>query len=278
MAIQDKEKSFFKINGYNFNVSVDSSVDNEINLVKNRMFVPRNMWGYNDIQWTNFSGEDMTLTIFSRIYETYTGEKTQPEEENMGISDFYDEARTPHAVLKYWSQNFVPCVVVTDLQSFNNGTYVIDSLKQSNPTYDMVQSDLTLVTYENPEERKVVYFAPLEKPSSPYDEDTSFFSALALEVMNLGYHTQTCACTNITPADDCIATVESEVETIQKLLQKWGYFPNYTRTTGSIKPNGRFCYHTTQALKKFQEDEGIPVSGDFSDETRSRFLKRIVEE
>lgn len=265
--------SYFKINGYNFKISTDSSSESELNLVINRMFLPDKLWGYNDIQWTNFTGENLTLTIYSRIYDTYTGDNAQPVEESAAIKDFYNTPRTPHAVLKYWAQNFVPCVVMTDLQSFEDGTYVIDTFKQSNLTYDFIATDLTLKMYEKPQDQVQTYW----KPKGYTLPDTSQFTAKALEIQEIGFHAQECNCTEHTPAEECTSVENNDVRTIQTWLQKWGYFPAYSQKTGNIYVNGKYCFHTTQAMKKFQEAEGIPTTGDFTDETRSKFFKKIVE-
>ena len=273
MVKSKDDYSYFKINGYNFRLSTDSSSESELNLVINRMFLPDKLWGYNDIQWTNFTGENMNLTIYSRIYDVYTGEEAQPELESVAIKDFYKTPRTPHAVLKYWSQNFVPCEVSTDLESFEGGRYIIESIKQTNLTYDFIQTDLTLKQYEKPQEQIQTYW----RPQDYVLPDTSYMTAKAEEIQRLTFHTQTCDCKETTPADECTTVSNSEVRLIQTWLQKWGFFPAYTRLTGSINVNGKYCYHTTQAIKKFQETMGIPITGDFTDETKSKFLKKVVE-
>lgn len=277
-----KKDPYFYINGHDFRISVDSTSESELNLVKTKMYVPDSAWGYNDIQFTNFSGDIQTLTAFSRITETYIGEEAQPEESGQGIADFYNTPRTPHAVLKYWAENFVPCNVKTNLQSFENGKYVIETFKQRNPTFDFVVTDFTLAQYETPSELKQTYYSPVE-----YDENTILLSAEVEEiemikegrgdVNSIELYSQTCDCNEFTPALQCTATVEENVRIIQQYLQDWGYFPSYTHTTGSIEPTGKYCYTTTQAIMSFQMDEGIPVNGDFTEETRLKFLRRIVE-
>lgn len=263
-----KNKPYFYINGYNFKIGTDTKSKSGINLIKNKMYVPGKNWGYTDIQWTNFSGEELTLNIFSRIYDEYTGDPAQPL--NGGISTFYDEKRTPHAVLKYWAQNFVPCVIKTNLQAYESGTYVIDEIAQHNPHYDFIVTSLTLLQFERPGEIEQTYWTA-EKIS----ESTASMNAQTYEVSQLGPHIQNCSCTVTTPKEECTASFNPEVEIIQKYLQQWGYFPSYSYNTGKITVNGRFCYWTTQALRRFQEDRGIEVSGDFNDITRSHFMRKL---
>ena len=262
------EVPYFIINGYDFKIDTDAVSESELNLIKNRMFVSNKAWGYNDIQWTNFSGENIDLTVYSRRSDKYTGDKAQPEDG--GISDFYETERTPHAVLKYWSQNFVVCTVKTNLQSFENGNYVIDTFKQSSPTFDFIVTDMTLVQYEQPSEVNQSYYSPVN-----YDVNTALLNAGISEVRELKLHSQSCDCNQYTPALQCTATAQEDVKVIQKYLMDWGYFPNYTKDTGNINPNGKYCYTTTVAVMKFQKDMGIPVSGDFTDETRTAFIKKI---
>ena len=271
------EKPSFVINGYEFSLSKDATSESELNIVETPMYTPRSMWGYKDIKFNNFTGEVFDCVIFSRTTDIYTGEHAQPEEEELGISDFYDSPRTPHAVLKYWSQNFVPCVVVTNLQAYNDGTYVIKELKQKNLEMDFVESTLTLIYYyKYKEQHNQVYWKPWSAGQFN-NAKTLEMSTLAQEVLDLDFHSQMCGCTENTPYTECQSTSNPEVELIQRLLQNWGYFPTYSRITGKIVPNGVYCYQTTQAIMRFQEDEGIPVSGDFTEETRSRFLKRVTE-
>ena len=272
MAVNIPQKPEFKINGYDFRVDTDIESESEINLVKTKMYVPNKAWGYNDIQWTNFTGESIELTIYSRITDKYTGEEAQPKDVNMGIKDFYKKTRTPHAVLKYWAQNFVKCELKTDLQAYENGTYVIESFKQSNPTYDFVVTDLTLIQYEEPSEINQSYYSP-----APYIVDTSLLAAGVDEIQQLELHSQSCDCNEFTPAMQCTSPIQDDVKVIQKYLQDWGYFPTYTKQTGTIKPSGRYCYTTTIAIMKFQKAYGIPVSGDFTEETRRVFLKKITQ-
>ena len=266
-------KPKFIINGYDFRIDVDAVAESELNLVKTKMYSPKTMWGYNDIQFTNFTGETIDAIIYSRTTDVYDGDEAQPVAEERAISGFYKTERTPHAVLKYWAQNFVPCKIVTDLQAFNDGTYIIESIKQKNLEVDFIQTTLEFAMYQKPSEMEQVYWSPV----TYNDVKSVSFSTNALAVRDLGYYTQTCTCNQTTPGDLCTATEDADVKFIQKLLQDWGYFPNYSKETGTITPTGKYCWITTQAISKFQETEGIPVTGDFTESTRSAFLRKIME-
>lgn len=276
MVVENPNKPYFYINGHLFNVSVDSEATSEIKLVKTRMFVSKKSWGYNDIQWTNFTGETLDLTIYSREYDdVYTGEETQPDWG--GITDFYKTKRTPHAVLKYWAQNFVPCVVKTNIQSFESGTYVIDEFGQSNPSNYFVETKLKLVQYEKPEEVTQTYWKSEETKTSTKNTDTSKLTASTKEITSLGQHSQKCTCTSTTKSTDCKATVEDDVKIIQKYLKEWGYFLLYSRLVGNVPITGKYCYYTTQAIKQFQLDRGLTITGNFDIETKNEFLKKVKE-
>lgn len=264
------EKPYFYINGHDFHVDTSAESTSEINLIKNKMFVAGKNYGYTDIQWTNFSGETLDVEIYSRINETYNGDPAQPA--NGGLYEFYNTSRTPHGVLKYWGQNFVPCIIKTNLHAFESGTYVIDELKQSNPHSDFVVSKIKFVQYEKPSEMVQTYW---REDGLSNNVSTHNLTAQTREVSRLGQHTQNCECTDTTPVEQCTATHNTEVEIIQKYLQQWGYFPSYTYGLGTITVNGKFCYYTTQALRRFQEDCGIEVTGDFNDSTRSHFMKKL---
>ena len=127
--------------------------------------------------------------------------------------------------------------------------------------------------YEKPTEQVQTYW----KPKEYVLPNTSYMTAKATEIQNLSYHSQMCDCTEYTPAEQCTTVRNSEVVVIQSWLQKWGYFPVFSRTTGQIVANGKYCYYTTQAIKKFQENMGIPITGEFTEETKSKFLKKVVE-
>ena len=105
-------------------------------------------------------------------------------------------------------------------------------------------------------------------------KSTTELSAQWKEVNALGNHAQDCSCDQNTPSEKCTARVDKEVEVIQKYLQQWGYFPSYTDGE-KISVNGRFCYNTTQALRRFQEHRGIEITGNFNDLTKEHF-KRIL--
>lgn len=265
-------KYYFYINGYNFKVLEDSKSDSEINLDKTKMFVSNKSYGYTDIQWKNFTGETMTLKILSDITDVYTGEHTQPEEG--GINTFYNYQRTPHAVLKYWAQNFVPLNVKTNLQAHESAKYVVDEngFSQEHITPSVVQTDLTLIQYERPYEMEQTYWQTAENTN----KNTVKIAAPTQEIDSIDTtYSQTCSCTVNTPGEKCTAHTDDNVKLIQKHLQEWGYMPMYTRETGGIEPNGRYCFHTTQAMKKFQEDTGITVTGNFNSETKKMFIKKL---
>ena len=264
------EKPYFYINGHDFRVGINAESTSSINLIKNKMFVAGKNYGYTDIQWTNFSGEELDVEIYSRVTDIYQGDHAQPD--NGGLYEFYDTPRTPHGVLKYWGQNFVPCIIKTNLHAFESGTYVIDELRQSNPHSDFVTSKIKFIQYEKPTEIVQTYWKSDGIANNP---STHNLTAQSREVSRLGQHTQSCNCTDTTPTEECTATYNTEVEIIQKYLQQWGYFPSYTYSLGSIMVNGKFCYHTTQALRYFQEDRGIEVTGDFNDITRSHFMRKL---
>ena len=271
------QKPSFVINGYEFHLAKNATAEGELNIVETNIYTPATMYGYKDVQFTNFTGEVLECVIYSRTTEVYTGEHAQPEKESYGIADFYNTERTPHAVLKYWADNFVPCKIVTNLQAFNNGTYIIKSIKQENLDMDFIQTSLTFIYYYKLKENYTqVYWSPWSKGQFN-NARTIELSATAQRVIELGYYSQTCGCTDKTPYTQCPGSSNPEVTFIQKLLQDWGYFPKYTDMTKIIVPNGVYCYQTTQAIKRFQEHEGIPVTGDFTEETKSKFLKKVVE-
>lgn len=263
------DEPYFYINGHNFRVGTNAESKSEINIVKNKMYVPGKSWGYTDMQWTNFSGETLTIEVYSRTWEEYKGDPVQPD--NGGIPNFYNRKVTPHAVLKYWAQNFTTCHVETNLQAFEPGDYKIDEFSQSNPDSDFIVTKLTLVQYEKPNEIEQTYNQAVVNNAG----DTSSLNALTEEVREMANHTQTCGCTSTTDASKCTAVPNIEVLAIQNHLQQWGYFPSYSYGVGNITPNGKFCYYTTQALKKFQEDRGIEVTGNFDEVTKSHFMKKL---
>jgi len=261
----------FFINGYEFHVGTNAETKSEINIVKNKMYVPGKSWGYNDIQWTNFSGESLSLEIYSRTYEEYTGEETQPP--NGGDPTFYRTKRTPHAVLKYWAQTFVTCHIETNLHAFESGDYKIEEFSQTQPDADFVITKLSFIQYERPGEMEQTYNTAIDSNVT----DTSQFTAQAIELLSFSNHAQTCGCTATTDSSQCTASYNGEVEIIQKYLQQWGCFPSYLNGIGDVIVNGKFCYHTTQALRKFQEGQGIEVTGKFDETTKNRFLKKLTE-
>lgn len=263
---------YFYINGYLFNVLNDSKSDSDIEISKTKMFVSNKSYGYTDIQWNNFTGENIDLTILSRTTDVYTGEHAQPAEG--GIPDFYNYSHTPAGVLKYWAQNFVPWNIVTNIQAHESAAYVVDQdgFSQENPTPTETLTHVKLIQYEKPYEMEQTYFQNETATTNSVE-----LSAAAQEVGVLGELKQTCHCNINTPSDKCTASVNEQVELIQKYLQQWGYFPFYLRKTGVITTNGKFCYYTTQALKKFQEDNKLTVNGVFNKETREKFIKKLGE-
>lgn len=264
--IVDSDPHFF-INGYNFKVSTDAEAKSELNLVKNKMYVAGKQWGYTDIQWTNFTGETIDVDIYSRATDIYTGEKAQPN--NGGISDFYNVDRTPHAVLKYWAQTFVPCKIVTNIQAFESATYVIDEISQKSPHHNFIVTKVSFIQYEKYGEIEQTYWEPAAL------KETININAQTYAIRDMSEHTQYCFCTKDTPSDECTASYNPEVEYIQELLQQWGFFPSYVRSVGKIQVNGRYCYYTTLALQKFQESRGIEVTGDFDMMTKSHFMRKL---
>lgn len=266
------EKPYFYINGHEFNVSTKAESKSEINIVKNKMYVPGKNWGYTDMQWTNFSGESLSLEIYSRINDKYTGKHVQPD--NGGISDFYTQNETgltPHAVLKYWAQMFVTCHVETNLHAFESGDYKIDEFSQTQPDTYFVITKLTLLQYEDNREKEQTY----NQTAQLNTKDTSRLNAQSSQISGFSNHTQDCVCTSKTDASECIASPNEEVGVIQLYLQQWGYFPSYSYGIGNIEVNGKYCYHTTQAIKKFQEDRGIETTGNFDEVTKSHFVKKL---
>ncbi len=265
----DEHKPCFYINGHNFQIGTNAESKPEINLVENKMFVAGKSWGYTDIQWTNFSGTTLDIEVYSRTYELYRGDPVQPA--NGGISDFYSVGKTPHAVLKYWAETFTVCHIETNLHAFEPGDYVIKDISQRNPDADFVVTKLTLIQYERPGEIEQTYHTNLTiTPKS-----TAYLTAQVSEVEKLDKHAQSCNCDSDTPSEECNATSNDEVAIVQRYLQQWGYFPSYVRGVGRIQINGKFCYHTTQALKNFQKSRGIEITGAFDETTKKEFVKKL---
>lgn len=257
----------FYINGYNFNVSVNAEAESELNIVKNKMYVAGKRWGYTDMQWTNFTGEKITCEIYSRATDEYTGDMKQPD--NGGIDNFFNTKRTPHAVLKYWAQTFTKCYIQTNIQSFESGLYIIDSISQSSPHHNFIVTKLTFQQYERTNDVSQTYWTPANLKNS------TKISAQYRTIERMVFHKQGCKCTDETPGEECSATSDKEVKQIQTFLQQWGYFPSYSGTTGKITANGKFCWYTTQALRKFQQARGIEVTGNFDQMTKANFMKKL---
>ncbi|RAP49735.1 MAG: hypothetical protein BZ138_07250, partial [Methanosphaera sp. rholeuAM270] len=151
----DEDKPYFYINGHPFEISTGAESKSEINIVKNKMYVHGKAWGYTDMQWTNFSGETLTIEVYSRTYERYKGDKVQPDQGGLPDNEIYPEDEkgiklTPHGALKYWAQTFVTCKILTNLDAFESGDYKIDEFSQTNPDADFIVTKLTLMQYEKP--------------------------------------------------------------------------------------------------------------------------------
>ena len=262
---------YFKINGHPFRIGLDAKTTSDLNIKQNKMFVAKESWGYTDLQWSNFTGEELQLDIYTRITESYTGDPVQPSWG--GVKSFYNTTRTPHSVLKYWAQEGCPCNVLTNLQSYESGVYMITEFSQSSPTYDIVHTELTLRQYEKPENITQTYWKPVEPGKTVINNKTAKLSGTALEISKLEFCEQKCNCTEKSNPQDCTAAASTNVATIQKYLRLFGYLPIYSRTIGRIEISGRFCYHTTQAIKQLQQDYGLTVNGKFNKEVKDVFSK-----
>ena len=271
--IKKKVKPYFYINGHNFHVDVNSRSKTKLNITKTEMYVPKNKWGYTDVSWNNFLGEDLDLTIYSRTNETYRGDRAQPND-GSGIWDFYNTPRTPHAVLKYWAQNGVECIVNTNIQSHENGAYIIDDgMTQTNPTDNFVITDLTLVLNEKPSEVNQTYYQT-DTAGINNNSFTGGLSALAYQVSPLKEHGQECLCTRNTPQSQCTAPQNEEVQVIQSFLQRWGYIPREQNGI-PVAVSGRFCWNTKAALQLYQQHNGLAITGKFNKQTRDNFVRRL---
>lgn len=273
MVVNTKNKPYFYINGHLFHVRTDSESESEIQLNKTKMYVPSTNYGYTDIQWNNFTGETIDLTIYSTTDEVYSGDHVQPPD-GTGAKDFYKTPRTPHAVLKYWAQFGIVCTVKTNIQAHESGNYLIDDgITQSSPQPNFIITKLKLIQYEKPEEMIQTYWKPNQTATN--NKNTSQLSASYMEIKEVTTPLkQTCLCKKSTDASNCTASSIDGVQIIQKYLQKWGYLP-WAIGSYNISVNGKFCYNTTQALKNFQEKNKLTVTGTFNLETKEAFLKKI---
>ena len=93
----------------------------------------------------------------------------------------------------------------------------------------------------------------------------------------IGEYEQRCSCNATSKYEDCTSSVYDDVMIIQRYLQQWGYFPFYLRNAGVVTVTGRYCYYTTLAVQKFQEDNKLTVTGKFNKETRDCFIKKLGE-
>ena len=202
------EEPYFYINGYDFKISVNAEAESELNIVKNKMYVAGKRWGYTDMQWTNFTGEKITAEIYSRATDEYTGDMKQPD--NGGIDNFFNTKRTPHAVLKYWAQTFTKCYIYTNIQSFESGLYIIDSLSQSSPHHNFIVTKLSFQQYEKGDDIDQTYWTPANLKNS------TKYTAQYQTIEKMVFHKQRCACKDTTKAEECTAKADNEVKTIQK--------------------------------------------------------------
>lgn len=283
---------YFAINGYEFRIKKDTESKSELNIVKTKMYVPTTSWGYNQIDFVNFTGEEIDLEIYSRVTEKYTGDKVQPE--TGALQGFYSNNPTPHATLKYWAQCGVVCTVLTNLQAYESGDYIITDFSQSSPEFDTVTTKLTLSQYEDTSDIQQTFWrtsdtAGKSTTASELGEQSSgsgvtvtddsgnsqVLSASAQEIMSLGDHHQTCKCTEDTPLEECTSTVDQEVRVIQKYLQQFGYFPTYTKSNGLLEVSGKYCWYTTQGVANLQEANNLPATGEFNSGVRDVLLKLI---
>lgn len=270
-----KQRAYFYINGHPFKISKDAESESELNIHETKMFVSKESWGYTYLQWANFTGQNLTLKIFNNINESYKGEAVQPDD-GSGINDFYNTSRTPNAVLKYWAEKFVPCKVVTNLQSLEDGNYRIKSFKQTNPTYALVETDITLILDEQGDIASQTFWKPVDltDPTSDNNGSTTLITALSKQIMALGDYHQECKCTATTPSSECTAPVYDQVKTIQSVLRQFGYYPLYG-AIGQLNITGKYCYYTTQAVKSVQQDYNLPVTGNFDTTMKSALIKLL---
>lgn len=269
MVVTDYNNSYYYMNGYNFRVEVDAESESELNIKENKMFVASSNYGYTDLQWTNFTGEEVPLDVWSRITEVYTGERAHPK--TGGDPEFYNETKTPHSVLKYWAQLGVIINVKTNIESMESGTFLIKKFAQSNPTFDWVHTQMTLIQYEKPEDISQSYFAPTLPEE--VNIDTQPLTATAREIKSIKDCQQTCHCTADSNPDMCVSSPDDNVKVLQKYLRRYGYLPIYTRLFGRINITGRYCYNTTQAVMELQADYGLTVNGQCNKEVREALLK-----
>ena len=262
---------YFYINGHDFQIEYDAEAESDLGIVTNDMFVSADSYGYKDIQWTNFTGETLPIDVYSRINEKYVGDPEQPND-HTGDETFYNIPRTPHAVLKYWAQRGVPCKVKTNLEAYESGTYIIKEIQYSNLSFTLIKTHLDLIQYENPDEIEQTYWSPTQNTQINTTANRHL-SATAQEIQNIPDCHQTCDCVEDTPPEYCQASIQKEVETLQKYLRRYGYLPIFTRLYGRINMTGKYCYNTTQAVKQLQQDFGLTINGDCNEEVRRALIK-----
>ncbi|WP_455644826.1 peptidoglycan-binding domain-containing protein [Methanosphaera sp.] len=271
MAISNNEPYFY-INGYKFRIGVEAKSTSDLNIKENKMYVAKESWGYTDLQWSNFVGEELPIEIYSRVTEIYSGDTAQPDWG--GISTFYNTPRTPHAVLKYWAQIGCPCNVVTNLEAYESGQYLITSFSQENQTYDVIKTELTLKQYEKPESVVQTYWKPVDlKTITVNSKSNQELSGTAKEIQEISDCSQTCSCTENTSPSLCNAPASENVKVVQKYLRNFGYFPIFTREHGRLDITGRYCYTTTQAIMALQQDYGLTINGRVNKQVKEVFMK-----
>ncbi|WP_292474174.1 peptidoglycan-binding domain-containing protein [Methanosphaera sp.] len=264
-------KPYFYINGHDFPIEYEAESESKLGIVENEMFVSADSYGYTDIQWTNFTGEELPIDVYTRITDTYLGLPVQPNDHS-GDETFYNTPKTPHAVLKYWSQRGVPCNVKTNLEAYESGTYIIKAINQSNISFSLIKTHLELTQYEKPDEIEQTYWSPTDEIKI-LAKNNKNISATAQEIQELPDMQQSCNCVEDSPPELCIAPSLPEVETLQKYLRRYGYLPIFSRQYGRINITGKYCYNTTQALKQLQQDFGLTINGDCNEEVRRALLK-----
>ena len=293
---KSRNQSYFKMNGQVYHVTNDIKSKSQLNIAQTPMYVSKSKWGYNYLQWLNFSGEEITLTVLCKSDDLYNGNKVYPDTKdssdtsNSDNDDIYNKNPTTYAMLKYWAQMFVTVTVETNLQAIEDGEYKITEFSQShlspsggrtNPSNGLVsggiiQSEITLVHFEK--EMHQQYYSAGTISAYSDSQDTSDLTLASAELGSLGTYSQQCKCnsTNCKKSQlerGCTATVSDDVKIIQKYLARAGYIEwQYWGKT----PTGMFCYHTTTDVKAFQKSYGLPVNGVFNKATRDALLKTVT--
>ena len=273
-GLEQDKVNYFIMNGHPFNVDLEMESTSTLNIKKTPMYVSSKDWGYNYIQWLSFSGEELKVTVYSKNTESYTGNPVYKGDNRK--TNFYDKPKTPHAVLKFWAQNFITVTVESKLQSVENGDYKITDFSQRNMTQDLVRSDFTLTEY-NQEDTDITrsYYAP----EQPGRNDASDTTGTALELEKIGEHKQTCTCTPGAVTGVCTAPYEEEVVSIQKLLRRVGYYPHYSSVNNMFQSmDGKYCYYTKKAVEDYQKANGLSVTGVFNKAVKDKLKKELCSD